>query len=179
MNHEDLGITEKQARILQKLLALAKRGVGGESDNAQAMLESKMRELGLSLVDLESEHRERVWFKYKRGAFSRDLLSQVIYSVMGDADVWRRRDKSQSLGCDVTNPERLEIELRYEAFFPALQSEFKSAYTAFLHVNKIFPGKEPEGDGKPLSNRELMKLVMMMEGMERVPLRRGIEGGGS
>lgn len=164
---------------LRKLLALATNGVGGERDNAQAKLDQLLKENGLTIANLLDEHTDLVWFKWKRVPFGRELLNQVAGSVVGrERTFWRTRDKRQVLGVEVTPEERLEIELRYEIYVESLKKELKTAYSAFVHVNEIFPPEsDDDGPSEPLSEEDLERLLHFMGGMEKTPVHKQIGGG--
>lgn len=73
---------EKTMQRIKKLQALAERGVGGEKDTAEKMLQRMMEKNGIqSLNELQSEEYEYTLFSYN-GKHERKLLAQCIYKVM-------------------------------------------------------------------------------------------------
>lgn len=78
---------EKTIARIKKLQALAERGVGGEKETAQRMLDKMLKENGITtLKELENEEYEYTLFSYN-GKHEIKLLRQCMYKVMGaDSD---------------------------------------------------------------------------------------------
>ena len=66
----------EQKERLKKLHALAMRGVGGEKEQAQKILEKLMQKYGISLNDLDEEQIREFDIVY-HGEIARKLLLQV------------------------------------------------------------------------------------------------------
>lgn len=169
-------MTAEREKLLQKIKrvqALAERGEGGEKENAAALLERMMKQYGISESDIAEEHREIAWFRYKT-PLERKLLVQVIYTVTGRVcygcvGTHTGRSRKQ-VGLECTAAERLEIEISFEFFNAALQTEIERFYSAFLIKNNIFP---PDGkavdkapDPEEMSEEEKWKLGLIMAGMD-------------
>lgn len=92
---------EKTIEKIKKLQALAERGVGGEKETAQKMLNRMLEKNGISsLEELENEEYEYTLFSYN-GKHEIKLLRQCFYKVMGvdsDRTVFRTRGKRQKIG---------------------------------------------------------------------------------
>lgn len=172
-------------RLLEKmkgLKALAERGVDGEKESAQRMLEKFMEKYGMTESDIGDEAVEIAWFRFQDFSEFR-LISQIIYMVMGDCDTYRKLGKAnrkhKALGVYCTAAERLEIELNIDFYKRAMQEELKLFYKAFMNKNNLFP---PDGKARAttssdeLSREEALKLSFMMEGMEQHTIRKMIEG---
>lgn len=108
-----------KTELLQKIKALADRGVEGERESAQAILSRLMEQYGISEAELEEDRRETAWFAYSQ-EIERRLLAQIIYMVTGASSygcvgtyTGRKRKK---LGAECTAAERMEIEANYEFF---------------------------------------------------------------
>lgn len=71
-----------KTELLQKIKALADRGVEGERESAQAILSRLMEQYGISEAELEEDRRETAWFAYSQ-EIERRLLAQIIYMVTG------------------------------------------------------------------------------------------------
>lgn len=102
-----------KTELLQKIKALADRGVEGERESAQAILSRLMEQYGISEAELEEDRRETAWFAYSQ-EIERRLLAQIIYMVTGASSygcvgtyTGRKRKK---LGAECTAAERMEIE---------------------------------------------------------------------
>lgn len=72
-----------QTERLKKLYALAIRGVGGEKEQAQKLLEKLMQKYGVSLAELDEEQIKDFDIEV-HGEFERKLLRQVVYKITGD-----------------------------------------------------------------------------------------------
>lgn len=110
---------ENKEELLKKIKALAERGVGGEKDSAQVLLDCLMKKYGVTESDLEAERVETAWFRY-HDEFERRILNQIIYMVTGKVSfgcvgTYTERPRKKR-GVDCTAAERLEIEANYSFF---------------------------------------------------------------
>lgn len=174
-----------KTELLQKIKALADRGVEGERESAQAILSRLMEQYGISEAELEEDRRETAWFAYSQ-EIERRLLAQIIYMVTGASSygcvgtyTGRKRKK---LGAECTAAERMEIEANYEFFKAAMSEELEIFFSAFAYKNNLFPPEEkcPKKKIEELTEEErahVMKAGLMMEGMERHTLRKATTAG--
>lgn len=124
--------------LLQKIKALADRGVGGESSNAEAMLLKLMQKYGLSQDDLEESKRVRTNFHYSK-PFEDRLLCQVIYMVLGDVPVYRyTNSRAKVYRVDCTAAERIEIQAAFDFYRHHLAEGLAKYYRAFVQKEDIF-----------------------------------------
>lgn len=179
-----------KTELLQKIKALADRGVDGERESAQALLSRLMKQYGISEAELEEECRETAWFRYSQET-ERRLLIQIIYMVTGNMAFrcvggYSGRTRKE-MGIDCTAAERLEIEANYEFFKAAMEAELEIFYSAFANKNRLFPSPDKcppkyEEDLTPEEREKALKAGLMMEGMEHHTLRKaltaGVEEGG-
>lgn len=178
----------ERERLLQKIKrvqALALRGVSGEKESAAAMLDKLMKQYGISESDIAEEHREIAWFRFKT-PLEEKLLFQVIYSVVGNRGVYERKNRNtkkkyKMQGVECTPAERLEIELSYEFFKAAMETEIERFFRAFVNKNHIFPSpdkvKQQDSTADPPPAAELFKTQMMMAGMDEYTRRAALESG--
>lgn len=142
MNKEEL-----LAKIT-KLKALAERGVGGEKETAQAMLDRLMQENDISEADISQDVVKDHEFYYEKNMpFTTRLLSQIAYSVFGDIDddkgVYNYVHKSKGRACvRCTDLEFLEVVAKYEFYVYHLAADLKILYNAFVSRNHLYPPKE-------------------------------------
>lgn len=177
---------ENKEELLKKIKALAERGVGGEKDSAQVLLDRLMKKYGVTESDLEAEWVETAWFRY-HDDFERRILNQIIYMVTGKTSfgcIGRHTNRPRKeRGIDCTAAERLEIEANYSFFLAAAKEELEIFFSAFAATNKLYPRPEkntlPESDGEltPEEKARYIKAGLMAEGMERHTLRKMIAGG--
>lgn len=176
---------ENKEELLKKIKALTERGVGGEKDSAQVLLDRLMKKYGVTESDLETERVETTWFRY-RDEMERRILNQVIYMVTGKMPfgcIGRHTNRPRKeRGVDCTAAERLEIETNYEFFKEAIRREFEVFFTAFCRKNGLYPSEskvpaKSADDLTPEEKARLFKASLMAEGMERHTLRKMIAGG--
>ena len=117
-----------KTELLQKIKALADRGVEGERESAQAILSRLMEQYGISEAELEEDRRETAWFAYSQ-EIERRLLAQIIYMVTGASSygcvgtyTGRKRKK---LGAEIerVNADNRALRKKVERLEKALQKE--------------------------------------------------------
>lgn len=177
-----MSVSEKAKTRMLKLLALARRGEGGERAKAQNLLDRMLREHGLSVADLERDdlprsHRE---FPY-RGDFEKRLLNQIAGQVLNTnrPTRWGRKGESRAI-FDLNDLEYLEMKLRWAAYRPALKREQERLFQAFVQAQRIFPDSPTGGERDELSaedQAEVFRVLQMAQGVTHVPIRRALPGG--
>ena len=159
---------EKTIERIKKLQALAERGVGGEKETAQKMLNRMLEKNGISsLEELENEEYEYTLFSYN-GKHEIKLLRQCIYKVMGvdsDRTVFRTRGKRQKIGIYCTKSQKIEIELEFEFYKNVFYEELDTFMSAFIQAQGIFPENAPVDKGE-ITERHI-KMAFMAQGIER------------
>lgn len=167
---------------VKKILALARRGVGGEKTTAEAMLARLMSKYGLTIVDLDDQavERKKHWFKCST-EMERRLLSQIVCSVLGRRDVaiWRQKGK-RDRAVELSPLEFAEVDVRFEACKPALRAELKKVesrvFVAFVHANHLSADTGDDEDAAaPVDLDELAAIIGLMQGMKPVQVHRQIE----
>lgn len=130
-------------RRIDKLRALAERGVGGEKETAQRKLDKLLKDNGLTLESLTSEETHYYLFSYTN-EHTRKLLNQVMYKVMGgEQRVYRSKGKRMKIGLFCTSSQKVEIELDYEFYRNLFDAEVGNLLTAFIQKQEIFPDDCP------------------------------------
>lgn len=165
--------------LLKKIKALAERGDGGEKESAEKLLSQLMEKYGITEEAISEDTIECEWFRYKDN-LQRRLLKQIIYMVTGNADTYKRKGGRHKLvGAYCTAYQRIEIEANYEFFKNAMEKEIETFFSAFCSKNRIFPPEEMqrENPDDEISEWEVLKITMMMEGMERHTIKKMLEGG--
>ncbi len=166
---------------MKKILALARRGVGGEKTTAEAMLQRLMSKYNLTLADLEDQAAERVrrWFKC-RNKRERALLTQITAFVLQsrEFDFWSAKNAPGERAVSLTPLEFAEVDVRYESCKRALKQELQKAearvYLAFIQANNL--GLAPSDGAEPASMDpdELAAILGLMSGMKPVQVHRQI-----
>lgn len=155
---------------LNKIKALADRGVGGERENAEALLSRLLEKYNVSeeelILDTPSEHEFRFW-----GHYGADLFNQVVYSIVPESQIMRYRYKknchTRFVKC--TEAEAIQIKETFEFYRNHLDEGFKNYYTAFIMREEIFPENPPEDDNANHADisQDARRLIRMMDKHER------------
>ena len=166
-----------------KLLALARRGVGGERENADRMLAKLLAKHGMTLEEIDaSEDRKTMLRVGYRTEDERSLLIQVIGTLMNthSPDLKKRRGE-KALLIEVTEAQRVDILLHFEAYRAPLAEQLKqaraTALTAFYHANRIFPATASERSSEPspeINEDELEALVAAIRRSKPVAVHKQI-----
>ena len=169
-------IKEKTIARIKKLQTLAERGVGGEKETAQRMLDKMLKENGITtLKELENEEYEYTLFSYN-GKHEIKLLRQCMYKVMGadsDRTPYRTKGKRQKLGIYCTPSQKIEIELEFDFYRNVFYEELQTFMDAFIQAQDIFPPDAPQGDGE--LTEDDIKMLFMAQGIERKQRHEMIE----
>lgn len=178
-------MTERERLLekLEKVKALADRGVGGEKESAERTLAALMARYNVTEEDLEDGKATTHWIRYKT-AWERKLLNQLAYMYLGaghsfgcmGASSGRTRKK---VGISCTPAQYIEIEADFAFYSAAMEEEMTLFYRAFLNKNNLFPppelAGEPENtDTEPDLERE-MKIAAMMAGLDRHTRHKALE----
>lgn len=160
---------EKTMERIKKLQALAERGVGGEKDTAEKMLQKMLEKNGIqSLDDLQDDNYEYVLFPYN-GKYEKKLLKQCIYKVLtaaGDRTYYHTKGTRQKLGIYCTKAQKVEIHMEFEFYRKAFYEEMDIFIAAFINAQKIFPPDAPVDRSAKLSQTD-RKILHMASGIEK------------
>ena len=139
---------------LRKIQALVERGVGGEKEAARMKLLELAVRYGVELQDEEfKEHR----FDYGTGIYVKNLMQQVIFSVVLKAQFYKSNNPKHTLVIvDCTALQALEIDYRFSIYNASLQEQAELFYEAFVRKNQIF---NPEGEGVDVSSLSAEELA--------------------
>ena len=165
-------LTEK----MQKLLALAERGIDGEKRNAEKILEKLLKKHNMTIADIDKEQQAFYWISYTN-RFERKLISQIIYAVLGkDRDTFINKYKPHKVGVNVTPMEKIELAMLCDLYRRALREELALCYDSFVQVNNIYPENIESRIPASLTDKERIKKILdraMI--MDRVQIRKRIE----
>lgn len=173
-----------QTERMKKLYALAIRGVGGEKEQAQKLLEKLTKKYGVSPDELDEKQIKEFDLKY-HGEFERKLLIQTAFKVTGSTGNTFNLEYNRSgrpcrtqLRVRCTEAQKIEIEFLLDFYKNLWKKEVDALFFAFIQKHEIF-GQSEDGGGKSLSDKELEKLYRMMDGLsDETPLAQ-IEGASS
>ena len=168
---------------LEKVKALADRGVGGEKESAERTLSALMARYNITEADLEDSKTTTHWIRYKT-PWERKLLHQLACMYLGAGHSFgcvgtytgRSRKK---VGIDCTPAQYIEIEADFAFYSAAMEEEMALFYRAFLNKNKLYPPPELAGD---LDDTDIevdlereMKIAAMMGGLDHHTRHKALE----
>lgn len=171
---------DKTLARMQKLLALAQRGVGGEAANAQRFLETALAKHGMTMADIDGtdqQVRSRVVFPYGT-TLERKLTLQIAAKVLDTSNfsVWSRKGE-RSVAVDMTPAERAEVVMHLAALVPAMDRHMERAFNAFVQSNALYASPTDETDKSGgMSVEELALLDKMVRASERVQVNKALPG---
>ena len=150
-----------KARI-EKLRALAERGIGGEKTTAQKKLNELLEKNGVTLEGLTEDEEQYFLFSYN-GKIKERLLKQCMYKVLGyekwrNAITYRTKGTRQKIGIYCTLAEKIEIELEYEFYSNIFDTEEKDFMSAFISAQDIYPKDAPTANLNDYTAEELKKI---------------------
>lgn len=158
-------MNEKQKALLQKLKALAERGVGGEKEGAERKLRQLMVKYGVDQLEFEEDQVARYEIKY-RGEFEKRLLSQIVYRAKNDKEGQYHRRYGQGsrsiLIVDRTKAQEVQIRIEFEFYRDLLKEEQELLFEAFIQKHRIF---RESGEPPKLPTLEEMERLERMWAM--------------
>ena len=167
---------EKIRQRMQKLLALARRGDGGEKENAQRFLDRMLKEHGMTMADLDDEVEPTQVFEFKyRGNLEKRLLFQVVFTVLQVGSLKYGQHKT-SIIMEMTRAQHLEVQMAFDIYRRELENKVDQLFLAFIHKNQLFglQKDKDQGGGRQLSEKEAADIRAMMNGIDQTTVRRAI-----
>ncbi len=129
---------------LLKVLRLAQQGVGGERENAEALLEKLLRKHSMTLADLEGagdSPQTRVWISAS-DAEERIVLSQLAIRLFGTKrKLWTQQGRFE-VGVDVTSSEKAAIEIAWEVYREAFAEARHALVLGFCFKHDLYASDE-------------------------------------
>jgi hypothetical protein len=182
-------VSEALMRRIGKIKALAERGVDGERDAAQAMLENILTRHGLTMGDIEDKPA-RKWVEVSFvGAHEKKLMFQIVRKVTqarGSLSYKRIPKVRSRVYIELSPVEHVEVEFLFELMKKGLAEEFDKVLSAFIHANRLYgPSAEPSDDDEddepepeqtPEARARLRQIAAMSGMMNPVSVRRAIKG---
>jgi len=134
---------EKYIALAKKLYALATKGVGGEKQNAQSMLDALLKKHNISIEDIEEETIRERHFKLTKE--TKPLFVQIVactrygikqYGIFPAKDV-KYFNLPGNFMIECTDSEFIEIEAKFDFYHKLLIEEQDVFFTAFLAANDL------------------------------------------
>jgi hypothetical protein len=160
---------------LKKIAALARRGVGGEKENARRQLEAWLDKYHLTLEDIADRSPDQAEQLYWFGCSSlleRDVLFACYCRARNVNEIRYYKGSKRRIGFKLSKLDYLELESLWSHFRPLFRKEFKKQTerlgTAFCWKHHLSSSTPPDSrsEHEPLSQAEIDALVAMMRGLE-------------
>lgn len=175
---------ELRARLL-KVLRLARQGIGGEKENAEALLAKMLRRHGLTVADLhnlEGEPRTLTWLAVADD-FHVSVLAGLIGALLGgDREMWATGKPPKKIGVNATPAEAVSLTIAWEVYVDAWNEAKKDLCLAFLIRHRLFDPNHEQADPVELTPKEAQRILRaramteVLEHVERPGRRIGRSG---
>lgn len=170
---------------IKKLYALAMRGVGGEKENAERMMNQLLDREGLSIEDIISEKRIRYGWSYKT-SHDRSIIVQVLYRVQDDrgddAKVWSSKYPRCRVSAKLTKAEYMLADMMIVFHRSQWRKErlrtLEALEIAYLNKHNLLsePSEDdPIPDVTPESLEKWSRIASMQANLENKSFMKGIE----
>ena len=151
-------------RRLQKILALAKAGIGGEKQAAEHQLHALLRKFNISMEDLENPDQttSRVGFKFT-SEFEIRLLHQIVGWVLSTRNTpsFIRPTKRKMRFYDLTVSQCAEVTVAYNAYKLQMATEMELCFKALVQANGIYaPNDDSEGEPPTSASVEEARKIL-------------------
>jgi len=171
-------LNEKLKSRLEALLQLAKRGVGGEAENADEMLNRLLEKHGCTIDDVADERKEKIWFNIKSND-ERQIVFQIIFKILDENTCGFYRLKKM-VGVELTKAQAIQAREEIPIFLSAFRAEKKKIgenfISAFVHKNELFSTSSEGSNGESrLTIEELECIRAMADGMKKTEVLKTIE----
>ncbi len=169
---------------LKKLYALALRGVGGEKEQAAAILEKLIKKYGVSMEDLDEETVKEHDFIY-HGKTEERLLRQIAYKVTNERNRFHNLVYTASgRGCrtrcriECTDAQKIEIEFLFDFYKKLWERELEVIFRAYIQKHELF-GTLKEGEkATEIPDEEINRIYAIIRGLsDEKPVLQITEGG--
>lgn len=163
---------QKLFEKLKKLYELSKRGVGGESVNAEVMLEKLLKKYGLTIESLLDSEKRQYIFKVKSLTERQILFSVVTKTLQNRSIKYSSNKRNTTIYLDLTPSDYAEIKIQFDAYTRALRKYMEQSQSAFIHANDLFfyrDGSENPKEKKPLTAEEEADLWVIYQMMMSAP----------
>lgn len=167
---------------LKKLYALALRGVGGEKEQAVAILDKLIKKYGASLSELDEEIIRDYEIAYS-GAAECKILNQIVYKVTDEKGrafslryVASGRACRSRLRVKCTETQKIEIEFLFDFYKKLYKKELETFLLAFIQKHELYGHLKEGEEATTISPEELEKICAIMEGLSNESPVLQIEG---
>lgn len=173
---------------LLKLYALAQRGVGGEKQNAEKILNRLLLENGMSIEDLERTENT----KRERGFVCKDdahytVLIHIIGKVINQTHiVGYKSRRTKKYYVELTDQDYITVSMLWDIYGKAFlqqkkelkkkhREEAKNLTIAFVLKYNLLPEKQSTSNGSG-KKYDMDALIRTMAGMPDIEIRQELPG---
>ena len=152
-----------RARLL-KVLRLAQQGVGGERENAEALLEKLLRKHSMTLADLEGSEQAahaRVWMAAS-DAEERIVLSQLAIRLFGTGRKLWTQEGRFDVGLDVSPSEKAALEIAWDVYREAFAEARHALVLGFCFKHDLYASEENSNTEMSEAERERGRRAMAL-----------------
>lgn len=167
----------KYIELAKKIKALADKGVDGEKENAEKLLQYLMKKHNISIEDLEDEKKEMFYFKIE--SYSHDLEFKILNQLCGIFEVklygkftlklMREYRLPGNYGIECSKAVYLEIKAKHEFFCNRMKKRLDEFFYAFCIKNKLLVPTNEDEKNTPLSPEEkklMLNAIKISNNME-------------
>lgn len=149
-------MSDKQ-ELLNKIKALAERGVGGEKETAIKMYNKLLKKYGIKEDELDDDKVENYEFHYN-SVYERRLIAQIIHSVIDSNEIYVPKDNRHNyIHAYMTKAQYLECRSMIDFYVVLLHDTLVKATIAFINVEHIFSKSAGVSDEPP--DPELLGMI--------------------
>lgn len=152
----------KYIELAKKIKALAEKGIDGEKQNAEKLLQSLMKKHNISIEDLENEKIEMFYFKIE--SYSHDLEFRILNQLCGmfelkvygkfTAKLIREYKLPGNYGIDCSKAVYLEIKAMHDFYCHRMKKRLDEFFHAFCIKNDLLVPEKESNSYKQLTKEE-------------------------
>lgn len=166
---------------LKKIRALALEGVGGEKEQAQALLDKLTEKYNVSFDEIDEETINNYEFEY-HGKEQKQLLRQTIYKITNDSGstfslryLHSGRKCKTKLSAKCTATQKAEIEFLFDFYKRLWEKERQALLLAFIQKHRIFGQLKDGEEPTELTDEETEKILALMRGLSNESPQKQID----
>ena len=152
-----------RSRLL-KVLRLAQQGVGGERENAEALLEKLLRKHSMTLADLEDasgQPRATVWLAAADND-EQTVLSQLMISLFGTSRKLWHRAGIMDVGVDASPSEYAALVVAWDVYRAAFVEARRAMVMAFCFKHNLYASDSSDTSAMTAEDRERAARALAM-----------------
>ena len=172
---------------LRKIARLAEQGYKGEADTARRLLESRLKEYGLTIDDLLEDRKQDREFKYSNKQGFRLFMAVLVHHFGSKSEEFqtaRVNKRAKLFFVELTDIDFADFAPEWDYYRANLARELRKTEEAFLvaYVNKfdlfdITPKESDEPQVRTEKDLERIRRALgLMSTIEANPYRKLLEG---